>query len=84
MCEVCGCGDARRVSLDLQTSLLDDNDHEAAHLREHFELTLFVEVRHRARGLDTTRHRDWGKGRFLVHQGCAHGRVSYHNSQEEQ
>lgn len=37
MCEVCGCGDARRVSLDLQTSLLDDNDHEAAHLREHFE-----------------------------------------------
>jgi hydrogenase nickel incorporation protein HypB len=37
MCEVCGCGDPRRVSLDVQTSLLTDNDRQARHLREHFQ-----------------------------------------------
>lgn len=36
MCEVCGCGDPRRVSIDLHASLLGDNDRQAAHLREHF------------------------------------------------
>lgn len=36
MCEVCGCGDVTRVALDVHASLLSDNDHEAAHLREHF------------------------------------------------
>jgi hydrogenase nickel incorporation protein HypB len=36
MCDVCGCGDARRVALDVETSLLAGNDREAAHLREHF------------------------------------------------
>jgi hydrogenase nickel incorporation protein HypB len=36
MCEVCGCGDARKVSIDVRASLLADNDHEASHLREHF------------------------------------------------
>ena len=36
MCDVCGCGDGRRVSIDVHASLLGDNDHEAAHLREHF------------------------------------------------
>jgi hydrogenase nickel incorporation protein HypB len=36
MCEVCGCGDGRRVALEVQTSLLTDNDREASHLREHF------------------------------------------------
>jgi len=36
MCDVCGCGDVRRVSIDVHASLLGDNDREAAHLREHF------------------------------------------------
>jgi len=39
MCDVCGCGDPRlapRVSIDVNASLLADNDAEAAHLREHF------------------------------------------------
>jgi hydrogenase nickel incorporation protein HypB len=36
MCEVCGCGDPHKVSIDVHTSLLADNDHEARHLREHF------------------------------------------------
>lgn len=36
MCEVCGCGDTRRVSIDVHASLLEDNDREAAHLRSHF------------------------------------------------
>lgn len=36
MCEVCGCGDPTRVSIDLHTSLLADNDRTARHLREHF------------------------------------------------
>ncbi|MBL8606545.1 MAG: hydrogenase nickel incorporation protein HypB [Myxococcales bacterium] len=36
MCDVCGCGDTRVVSVDVHTSLLAHNDHEAAHLRRHF------------------------------------------------
>ncbi len=36
MCDVCGCGDQRKVSIDVHASLLADNDHEAAHLRSHF------------------------------------------------
>jgi hydrogenase nickel incorporation protein HypB len=36
MCEVCGCGDPHRVSIDVHASLLSDNDREAHHLREHF------------------------------------------------
>lgn len=36
MCEVCGCGDTRRVSIDVHTSLLEQNDREAEHLRHHF------------------------------------------------
>lgn len=36
MCEVCGCGDPRKVSIDVHASLLSDNDREARHLREHF------------------------------------------------
>lgn len=36
MCEVCGCGDPHVVSVDVHASLLSRNDHEAAHLREHF------------------------------------------------
>ena len=36
MCEVCGCGDPRKVSIDVGASLLSDNDREAGHLREHF------------------------------------------------
>ena len=37
MCDVCGCGDVKRVSVDLHDSLLTQNDHEAAHLRRHFQ-----------------------------------------------
>ncbi|HEU5073627.1 MAG TPA: hydrogenase nickel incorporation protein HypB [Polyangiaceae bacterium] len=37
MCEVCGCGDTRRVSIDVHASLLEQNDRNAAHLRHHFE-----------------------------------------------
>jgi len=36
MCDVCGCGDAERVSIDVHASLLADNDRRARHLREHF------------------------------------------------
>lgn len=36
MCDVCGCGDTTRVSVELHTSLLTRNDQEAAHLRGHF------------------------------------------------
>ncbi len=36
MCEVCGCGDPHRVSIDVHASLLSDNDRQAQHLREHF------------------------------------------------
>lgn len=36
MCDVCGCGDPRKITIDVHASLLSENDHEAAHLREHF------------------------------------------------
>jgi hydrogenase nickel incorporation protein HypB len=36
MCDVCGCGDRRKVSIDVHASLLAENDAEAQHLREHF------------------------------------------------
>lgn len=36
MCEVCGCGDPKMVSIDVHSSLLSDNDRQAHHLREHF------------------------------------------------
>lgn len=36
MCEVCGCGAAPRVSIDVHAPLLAANDHEASHLRQHF------------------------------------------------
>ena len=36
MCDVCGCGDVKRVSVEVHGSLLAQNDHEAAHLRRHF------------------------------------------------
>jgi len=36
MCDVCGCGDSKRVSVELHGSLLADNDQQAAHLRSHF------------------------------------------------
>lgn len=36
MCEVCGCGDSQKVSIEVHASLLSDNDRQAAHLREHF------------------------------------------------
>jgi len=36
MCDVCGCGDPHKVTIDVHASLLSDNDREALHLREHF------------------------------------------------
>ena len=36
MCDVCGCGDTKRVSVDVHASLLAGNDAAARHLREHF------------------------------------------------
>ncbi len=36
MCDVCGCGDPAKVTIEVHRSLLEDNDHEAEHLRDHF------------------------------------------------
>jgi hydrogenase nickel incorporation protein HypB len=36
MCETCGCGDPEIVPVELQESLLAENDHVAAHNRDHF------------------------------------------------
>ena len=36
MCETCGCGDPEVVPIEIQESLLADNDRRAAHNREHF------------------------------------------------
>ncbi len=36
MCDTCGCGDTNLVAVEVHTSLLAKNDHDAAHLREHF------------------------------------------------
>ena len=37
MCQTCGCGDPEVVPVELQESLLADNDQRAAHNREHFD-----------------------------------------------
>ena len=36
MCDVCGCGDSKLVPVDVHARLLQQNDHDAAHNREHF------------------------------------------------
>ncbi len=36
MCDTCGCGDPDVVPIEVQHKILADNDHLAAHLREHF------------------------------------------------
>lgn len=36
MCDVCGCGDPKRVSVEVHDHLLADNDRTAEHNREHF------------------------------------------------
>ena len=36
MCETCGCGDPELVPVEIQESLLSDNDRQAAHNRHHF------------------------------------------------
>lgn len=36
MCESCGCGDPEVVPIEVQKSILADNDHTARHNREHF------------------------------------------------
>ncbi len=37
MCETCGCGDPKRVPVEVQESLLSENDRIAGHNREHFD-----------------------------------------------
>ena len=37
MCETCGCGDPEVVPVEIQESLLSENDRQAQHNREHFE-----------------------------------------------
>ena len=37
MCEDCGCGDPEIVPIEVQKRILSNNDHTAAHVREHFE-----------------------------------------------
>ncbi len=37
MCETCGCGDPEVVPIEVQESLLSENDRQAQHNREHFE-----------------------------------------------
>ena len=36
MCDTCGCGDPEIVSVEVHEQLLDGNDRQAAHNREHF------------------------------------------------
>ena len=36
MCEICGCGEKPRVSIDVHAPLLAENDAQARHLRDHF------------------------------------------------
>ena len=36
MCDTCGCGDPEIVPIEVQESLLAENDHQAGHNREHF------------------------------------------------
>jgi len=36
MCETCGCGDPEVVPVEVQQSLLSENDRQAGHNREHF------------------------------------------------
>jgi hydrogenase nickel incorporation protein HypB len=35
MCQTCGCGDPEIVPVEIQTAVLAENDHRAAHNREH-------------------------------------------------
>lgn len=37
MCETCGCGDPEVVPVEVQESLLSENDRQAGHNREHFK-----------------------------------------------
>jgi len=37
MCETCGCGDPEIVPIEVQESLLAENDRQAQHNREHFD-----------------------------------------------
>jgi hydrogenase nickel incorporation protein HypB len=37
MCQTCGCGDPEVVPVEVQESLLSENDRQAAHNREHFD-----------------------------------------------
>jgi hydrogenase nickel incorporation protein HypB len=36
MCDTCGCGDPEVVPIEIQRSILADNDHRAQHNRDHF------------------------------------------------
>jgi hydrogenase nickel incorporation protein HypB len=37
MCDTCGCGDAEVVPIEIQAHILEGNDRQARHNREHFE-----------------------------------------------
>ena len=38
MCDSCGCGDTKIVPVEIHDRILSDNDRQARHNREHFEL----------------------------------------------
>lgn len=44
MCNDCGCGDPEILPLELQTKILSENDHVAAHNRSHFDETGVVAI----------------------------------------
>jgi len=44
MCDTCGCGDPEIVPVEVQEKILSDNDHRAAHNREHFRAADVVAI----------------------------------------
>jgi len=44
MCDTCGCGDPEIVPVEVQEKILSDNDHRAAHNREHFRAAGVVAI----------------------------------------
>lgn len=75
MCETCGCGDPEVVPIEIQESLLADNDRTAGHNREHFEAAGVVAVNlmgspgaGKTALLEATARR-WGGGRLAAVSG---------------
>jgi hydrogenase nickel incorporation protein HypB len=44
MCDTCGCGDPEIVPVEVQEKILSDNDHRAAHNRQHFRAAGVVAI----------------------------------------